>query len=69
MITDHLETTTNSRASRRLAAVIAYLSPEPYQTCCSRQSKNHLANAPQDQHTKTITVFVENLNMMAKAND
>lgn len=37
---NHLATTTSTEASRRRAAVIAPLSPEPGTTCCSRQSKS-----------------------------
>ena len=56
---DHLATTTTAEASRKRAAIITPLSPEPGKTCCSRQSGSCHAKTPQDQHTRTTTAADE----------
>ena len=53
---DHLGTTTNTRASRRRAAVLAPASSEPVKTyrsivCCNRKMGSRRAMAPKDQRT------------------
>jgi hypothetical protein len=61
MSLDHLATTTDTRASRRRAAVLTPPSPETgkacrSRACYSRQMGSRRAKAPKDQRTRAVTI-------------